>query len=355
MSAFPTDPLFPRQEYLRDAPTGIGVQTAWRNLADGTGTKLIDLERGWNLNHEDLPSGIQLLHGVIRPESIYHGTAVLGILVGIHDNDLGIAGIAPGAQVSLISDQFTSLGEEQLFSIEASLVETADNIELATGLLSFGDVLLIESSLGRRPVEVVSTIRDKIRQATERGIIVVEAGGNGGFDLDQETDDNGNRVFNRTEPAEFEDSGAIFVGAATAGHPHVRWHGGKFGDTNFGTRIDCYAWGEGIVTTGSVSRPTKNDVYFKGGAILDEDDFFGGTSGASAIIAGIVLLVQGLQMNPSLVPTSGITGKLGPEDMRRMLRERANGTESLFRDDLIGVMPDFDKILANEYAPLPIL
>jgi hypothetical protein len=315
---------------------------------------LIDLERGWNLEHEDLPPGIPLLNGVIREKSVYHGTAVLGIIVGIHDNGKGIAGIAPKASVQVISDNFLGLGEEPHYTIEASLIETAANIDLAISHLGFGDVLLLETTRGGRPVEIVGVIRERIIEATRRGIIVVEAAGNEGLNLDEEVDELGQHVLNRLNPGEFIDSGAILVAASNAEHPHVRWHD-QFGDTNFGSRVDCYAWGEGIVTTGSVSRPRKKDAYYKGGAILDADNFFGGTSGASAIIAGVCLLVQSLQTNPALVPTSGTTGKLGADAMRRMLRKRANGSESLFFEDRIGVMPDFNKILGNEYSPIPIL
>ena len=351
MSANPTDPLFPRQEHLREAPTGIGVQTAWRYRADGSGTTLIDLERGWNLSHEDLPRDIPHLNGVIRPQSIYHGTGVLGIIAGLHDNGRGVAGIAPGATVKVVSDHLSGLtGEEPPMELDALLQETADMVDFVLPQLAFGDVLLIEAMYGGVPAEVDSRIRDRIAEATRRGIIVIEPGGNQGVDLDKYQDVFERRIFNRSEPGDFEDSGAIIVGACSAEQPHVRWHD-SHGDTNFGTKIDCHAWGEGIVTTGSVSRPTRNDAYYDGTDIGFE--YFGGTSGAAAIIAGVCLLIQSLQTNPGLVSTSGHLGKLSPGDMRNMLRKRENGTEPLFPEDLIGVMPDFDKIIVNEYGVIP--
>jgi hypothetical protein len=241
-----------------------------------------------------------------------------------------------------------------LYTPEASIAETTDCIDFAITQLAYGDVLLLEVTLSRYPVEIYEPIRDKIRAATQRGIIVIEPAGNRNANLDDYVDDKGQHIFNRTLPGEFEDSGAIFVGASSKEHPHVNWHD-NFGGTNFGTRIDCYAWGEGIVTTGSHSRPKKNNAYYKGDALFDGmDNYFGGTSGAAAIIAGACLLVQNLQTNPAIIPLSGRTGKLGPDEMRRMLRKQANGTEPLFLNQ-IGIMPDFNKILAREYITVPFL
>jgi len=349
----PNDPLFSRQGYLSEAPVGISVAAAWENRADGFGITVVDLERGWNLSHQDLPAGVPLLNGVIRPGSVFHGTGVLGILAGVHNNGKGIAGIAPNTTIKIISDHLSGLtGDEPLSELDALQQETADMIEQALRHLSFGDVLLVEVSYGGVPAEIDARIRDNIREATQRGIIVVEPAGNDDEDLDEFRDVFGNRIFNRTQPGEFEDSGAIIVGAASSSHPHVRWIGSK-NRTSFGTRVDCYAWGEDIVTAGSILRPTRNDAYFDGTDIGFE--FFGGTSGAAAIIAGVCVLVQNLQTNPVLVPLSGVSGKFGPDAMRRLLRKVGNGTESLFPDDRIGIMPDFNKILANEYAPIPIL
>ncbi len=48
---------------------------------------------------------------------------------------------------------------------------------------------------------------------TNKGIIIIEAGANGGNDLDQFRDRNGKQVLNRNSP-DFKDSGAIMVGGS---------------------------------------------------------------------------------------------------------------------------------------------
>jgi hypothetical protein len=49
------DPLFSSQGYLAAAGAGINAQYAWGFPGgDGAGTTIIDVERGWQLSHEDL-------------------------------------------------------------------------------------------------------------------------------------------------------------------------------------------------------------------------------------------------------------------------------------------------------------
>ena len=48
------DPLFPSQDYLDPSDAGINSQYAWGFPGgDGAGTTVIDIERGWKLDHED--------------------------------------------------------------------------------------------------------------------------------------------------------------------------------------------------------------------------------------------------------------------------------------------------------------
>ena len=83
-----------------DRYTGINVQNdaVWGKF-DGSGIGFVDLETGWNFTHEDIPAAA-LAHFNIntysptRPGLGDHGTAVLGIVVGV-DNDKGVVGSRP--------------------------------------------------------------------------------------------------------------------------------------------------------------------------------------------------------------------------------------------------------------------
>jgi len=87
----------------------------------------------------------------------------------------------------------------------------ADAIAGALLTLQVGDVLLLEIQKGLLPTETDVADLDAIRLAVALGIVVVEAAGNGSFDLDSYTDGGGKFVLNRGS-ADFTESGAIVVG-----------------------------------------------------------------------------------------------------------------------------------------------
>lgn len=346
-----SNPLFSQQTYLGSSlstiganTVGINVKDAWDLGADGTDRRFIDVEQGWLLSHIDLPVGIPKLDGLIKKKSRYHGTAVLGIIVGV-DNDKGIVGIAPKAEASVISHYHP---RDRL----------ADMIMVANNALREGDVLLLEVTYGVRvqavktwvPVEAPEpAVFDAIKLATTKGVIVVEAAGNSGVNLDG-LDDDGSPILPRDTG---HDSGAILVGACHSTLPYRRWatpvtFGPSLG-SNFGSRIDCSSVGEFIVAAGSQRDGGDMTVYSTGPDYFS--DFFGGTSGASAIIAGICLLIQNLQSR--LISTSGVLGPLRPLQMRNILSNPENGIPSTLLDQ-IGVMPDLQKIISNEFQ-IPFL
>jgi hypothetical protein len=335
-----TNQLFPNQRYLKPAPEGIGVQAAWAKGVDGLGVRIIDLERGWVLGtHEDLPKTIRLLAGVKEAASRFHGLAVLGILAAI-DDVRGVAGICPAATLDVVS-YIERQGGRTTERIADRIATTARN-------MPFGGVLLLEVQEPDRrfntklPVESVRLQFEAIHLATSLGIVVVEAAGNGKFDLDTFTDIDGRHTLNPGVPGEFKQSNAIMVGASRGSFPHQR------NDlSNFGSRIDCFAYGDRIATTGDLDKPDVPSIYWDPDKEYRPGRFgFGGTSGASAIIAGVCVLVQDLR---DRLPVVGPAGRLGPVAMRALLAKRGNGTDSFLVTDRIGVMPDFAKILANEF------
>jgi serine protease len=321
------DPRFLNQGYLKAAPNGIDAEYAWGFLGgDGAGVGWVDMEQGWNLNHEDLSAaGISLISGVSN-DYIRHGTAVIGE-IGMVDNTLGGVGVAPQAAGRVISQWRT-----------AESFNTADAILDAAANMAFGDVLLLEAheydpkSSGSTPyndayywpVEIVDANYDAISLATALGIVVIEAAGNGPHDLDAYLSPSGARIFDRSSK-DFRDSGAIMVGAASAATPHVR-----LDFSNYGSRIDCYAWGESIDTTATNLEGTDNASYVT---------YFGGTSGASPIVAGAAVIVQAIAEK-----TLGY--RFTPKELRQIIA--IDGTPSANPAvDRIGVMPDLRAIISG--------
>jgi serine protease len=197
----PTDDAFAAlQLHLDPAPVGIDAEWAWTQSGGaGSGVGLVDLEQGWILAHEDLPA-IATLPGVpqdVKTASERHGTAVLGIAVGV-DNARGIIGVAPTPAWVGVASHYRAADQSE------GHVTDAIAAVLASGAISDGDVLLIEyqDSLNR-PIEMVPSVRTAIQLATSLGVVVVECAGNGGLDLDAVPE------LNRTNPATFQDSGAL--------------------------------------------------------------------------------------------------------------------------------------------------
>ncbi|HEY7132446.1 MAG TPA: S8 family serine peptidase [Candidatus Limnocylindrales bacterium] len=321
------DPRNSNQDYEDAAPGGIDARYAWTLAGgDGAGIGFVDMERGWTLNHEDLTgAGITVISGTVK-DYHGHGTAVLGEVVAV-DNAIGDVGIAPKATARVVSQWRT-----------ATTYGTAEAIVSAVGAMQFGDVLLLEAQTsypgvsGYVPVEVEDAVFDAIRLATALGIVVVEAGANGSEDLDAFMDTGGNAILNRGSAA-FRDSGAIMVGAASSASPHTRmWF------SNFGSRIDCFGWGENIDTTGDGWTGTATNLYTTN---------FGGTSGASPIIAGAAILVQSLA-------ESSLGFRFSPLAVRRILSNAATGTASATpASDLIGVMPNLNAIATGPLGLAP--
>lgn len=315
------DVRFPNQGYLTPAPNGIDAQFAWTLTGgDGAGQRLVDLEQGWTLNHEDLAAhGATLLFGTLVDTSRPHGTSVLGEICAV-DNAVGCVGIVPNiASVNTVSHS-------------GSLANIPNAMLAALATLEFGNVILIEVQTTAGPFGAPVEIRDDtfvaIRLATALGIIVVEAGGNGSNNLDTFTNGAGLQILNPAS-ADFRDSGAIIVGAASSTVPHTR-----MSFSSFGARINCYGWGENVDTCTSSTA----------GATTTYTGTFNGTSSASPIVTGAALAVQG-------VVQAALGFRLGPIEMRAVLSNVATGTASNNPSvDRIGVLPNLQAILQSLIA-----
>ncbi|MFN0088997.1 MAG: S8 family serine peptidase [Acidimicrobiales bacterium] len=310
-----------QQGYQDAAPDGIDARWAWPQMGVfGHNVGVCDVEQGWRLAHEDLvPSGPTLIFNDNNPGSFNHGCAVLGEMVGA-DNAVGIAGIASAANPVLCSSHFDAgLGVNGFVS---------DAVVAGIDQLAPGDVMLIEVQTAFRPAETVDDTFDAIRLASALGIVVCAAAGNGGADLDTFTNASGQQILNPAS-ADFRDSGAILVGACLSPLPHDRKAA-----SNFGNRVDCFAWGEDVVTTG------YGDLDNGGG---DPDRQYAGdfqnTSAATPIVAGAALMLQSMH-----AATTGT--RLSPMQMRGILSNPLTGTaQGGGVAGSIGVMPDLRAIL----------
>lgn len=348
------DPLSHFQNYLDAAPNGIDARWVWNNTtANGTAIRLVDCEQGWYFDHEDLLDAA--IAAPLRGENLVfrdHGTNVLGI-VRATDNLVGIVGIAPQCRVQVVSPwtcRFTPCVDHSVAGLEYHLHNVAEAILAAIPSLNPGDVLLLETQYGTPdgyggalppwlPAEVDDVVYNAIRLAVTQGVVVVEAAANGNQDLDAYTM-GGDRIL---DPApsndKFRQSGAILVGAAVTAEVTVEEPvRSRLGTSNFGKRVDCFAWGRGVRTTGEVSGTL--DVKYPMN--------FGQTSAATAIVAGAAVLLQ------SWRDTIG-EPRYTPARLRELFRDPTLNTASHSASDRIGVMPNLKAIIESELAALAMV
>jgi subtilisin family serine protease len=281
-------PLFVKEQgYLDVAPGGIDAAAAWRREVTGQGVAFADIEGGWNARHEDLP-GDRIEHVAGSPMSDRswraHGTAVLGEVVGKH-NRIGVAGIAPGT--------------ERVVTASLEGIGVAAAIDAAASVLAPGDVLLIElQTTGPRgrwiPVELYDDVYLAIATHTARGVVIIEAAGNGAENLDH-------RVYRGKFDRANRDSGAIMVGAG--GPPRVGYRDRERLDfSNYGARVDVQGWGRKVTTLDYGDLQSCSDTTDR-----HYTAEFSGTSSASPIVAGAAILLQshakrgGVVLTPSSV------------------------------------------------------
>ena len=278
----------PAQGYLYAAPDGIGAAEVWPlKGARGKGVTICDIEGAWNRRHEDLPSGIRLIGGTMRPELDWrnHGTAVLGEMISLR-NDQGTVGICHDAKAVVHA------------AIIDGVFNLAGALARATAVLNPGDVILIELQAEERPngkflaMQFWDPIFTAIVAATAKGITVVEAAGNGDVNFDAPAfKDTGLQM----------DSGAIVVGAGVPPSNHVDFAGedplpgyaslgaprSRLYFSNYGKIVNVQGWGWHVATLGygdAQGGASENRWYTLR---------FSGTSSAAPIVAGAAACLQG--------------------------------------------------------------
>ncbi len=164
------------------ATPGVDVLPAW-DRSRGVGQVIAIIDTGVDLTHPDLagnlwtgPGGIHgmdFVDGDSTPDDFnLHGTHVAGIAAAIAGNDMGVAGVAPEAQIMAVR-----VLDGDGSGITSDIV---DGIDFAAG----NGATVMNMSLGGPPDAGDTAMANAISEAERANVVVVVAAGNDGQNND---------------------------------------------------------------------------------------------------------------------------------------------------------------------------
>lgn len=311
----PNDPFFFRPAELRDqwqaslenrdtngVPLGadLNVRSAWA-VSRGEGIVIALADDGVELDHPDLAARTKAaLHYNFtsgerdgKPSSIFsnHGTAVAGLAAATADNKIGIAGVAPRANLAswVIFNGNSIVSEEVLM----------DMFQFRSNLVSVQNHSWGKDGLGQLRVSLLEDMA--ISNAVQfgrsgRGAVIVRAAGNGrmeGTDVNEDGYLADPRVIAVAavrldgRPARYSSPGACVLVAAPSGDVDS--------DQN-----PCFSNSPNLVTTDRTAAQgyNRDTESVGGGDYAFGAAGFSGTSGATPQISGLAALI--LSANPNL-------------------------------------------------------
>jgi thermitase len=236
LDSIPNDPQYSEQWAL----STIGAASVWGKLPiDAEKIRIAVIDSGICSTHPDLDgrivAGWDFVEGDSIPQDEFgHGCAVAGIIAANMNDSLGIAGIAPNAQIM------------PLRALDENGIGTYSNVAAAIVYAADNDAQIINVSLGGSNSS--SIMENAINYAISKDVIIVAAAGNSGTQ-------------GALYPAAYQ--GVIAVGSIDPNLQHSRF-------SNYGPQIDLWAPGRDILS-----------VNLEGGY-----DLFSGTSFSAPHVAG---------------------------------------------------------------------
>lgn len=221
-------------------------------------------------------------HRVAGPEGhkkdVKHGTHVAGIIAANRNNNIGIKGVANNVKIMVL--RAVPDGDEYDKDIALAIRYAVDN-----------GAKVINTSFGKYFSPNPEWVREAIKYAAENDVLIVNAAGNDGINLD-ETAVYPNDQF----PNQPQEITANFL---TVGALNYKYGSGLVaGFSNYGkTNVDVFAPGTQIWST------TPNDQY----------EFLEGTSMAAPAVAGVAAIIRSYYPNltapqvKKIIMDSGLT------------------------------------------------
>ncbi|MEY2566447.1 MAG: hypothetical protein QOE35_976 [Actinomycetota bacterium] len=312
------DPGYDRQWGLGQ----VGAPQAW-SKSTGAGVKIGVVDTGIDLNHEDLASKVVAgtkcentsgspseCAGGGNPTSnkkdaqddYGHGTHVAGIAAASKDNGIGIAGVAPDAQLVIAKvlypdNQGSASGS--IDDINAGIKWVVDHGARVVNLSLGSDLSLVNGIFGD------SSLTDGINYAWAHGAVPVLASGNSNF-----------LGFGSSN---YGDTPAIVV-AATGRTDQVASYSSPVGNAKYAVSAPG---GDGDCTTKPPdANPCIFSTYWQAGSTGNVYGWLEGTSMATPFVTGAVadLLAQGLSPTAArdrVLSTAAAVSGCAPQDCGR--------------------------------------
>jgi len=321
------DPYGDPQFFIQWALPMIHAPEAWDLGARGEGVKVFVLDSGIDSTNKDLQTNLlpDLCKSFVPSEPNWdvsegiifnHGTHVAGIIAAAQ-NDWGIIGVAPKANLVAVKVLSENTGAGKLSYLNAGIVYAADNganvINMSLGAYLprsgywAGNVHVTAKMVG----EQLHATQRAITYAYQKGATIVAAAGNDAIDADHDQ----NQVI---IPAQMAHVIAVSATAETPpGFPEEPWYDEwlRIG-TNYGQSLVSFAApGDNIY-----SDLNKNKLFY-----------WDGTSQAAAHVSGVAALIIGqnggplhpAQVNAILIQSADDLGKPGKDDYFGMGRVNA--------------------------------
>ncbi|MCH8053226.1 MAG: S8 family serine peptidase, partial [Planctomycetes bacterium] len=253
----------------------IDVFGAWETTK-GEGVRVGMLDSGCDVFHEDLTSnytGISEAAGGGTIPIGDHGTAVMGLMVA-DDNQIGVSGVAPDAEFTATGG--LGVGAARLAAAYPFAVQNGVEVHNNSWGFPFGNV----------PDVIVEAVQDAANSGRDgKGIVFVWAAGNS---------------FREMEPGDDLSTLPEVIQVGATGQTDVIASYSNYGITQDIMGPTLGNDGIGLATTdimGSAGYNNGNDLFDIVGA-PNYTRTFGGTSGASPVVAGVATLV--VAVNPNL-------------------------------------------------------
>jgi thermitase len=244
----------------------VGLPEAWTALPSGQTVIVAVIDSGVCLNHPDLQgriiAGYDFVDNDNDPSDVFgHGCGVAGVIAANANNGIGIAGVAPNAQIMPLR-VLDAQGLGNYSNIASAIVYAADN----------GANIINLSLAGSNNSSI---LQQAVAYAIAHGVVVIAAAGN----------------FN--SPNTFYP--AAYPSVIAVGSVDVNLQRSSF--SNYGTFVDVYAPGRDILST----------------SINGDYAFNSGTSFAAPIVAGLTALTE--SFNAPLNTQDGIVFLYPPENL----------------------------------------